>query len=114
MTFERKPTLHGALLQLRPLRPDDFAAWERGERMPGYAPVMLMLDGRRIEPVGYRVTDDEVRFEGEGGVRLNARIDRDALDRARRNLGDEGAVVTGTLTVGGRTAPVSLRLQGGG
>lgn len=95
-------------------RPDDFAAWERGERMPGYAPVMLMLDERRIEPVSYRVTDDEVRFEGQGGVRLTARIDQDALDRARRNLGDEGAVVTGTLTVGGRTAPVGLRLQGGG
>lgn len=95
-------------------RPEDFAAWERGERMAGYAPIMLMLDDARVEPRGYRVTDETLAFDGEGGVRLTARIDQDALSTARRNLGDEGAVVTGTLTVGGRTAPVSLRLQGGG
>ena len=96
---------------------DDFAAFERGERVPEFAPVMLMLDGDRILPTGYRVTDETVRFEGQAGrtlVRLEAEIDLDALAEARRTLGGEGVVIRGTLEVGGERAAVAFSRATGG
>jgi hypothetical protein len=96
---------------------DDFAAYERGERVPGFAPVMLMLGGERVLPAAYRVTDDRVRFEGRAGgtpVRLEAEIDLDALAEARRTLGGDDAVITGTLRVGGESAPVAFSRATGG
>ncbi len=96
---------------------DDFAAFERGERVPDFAPVMLMLDGDRVLPTGYRVTDETVRFEGQVGrtpVRLEAEIDLDALAEARRTLGGEGVVIRGTLEVGGERAAVAFSRATGG
>ena len=89
-----------------------FTAWEDGERVAGLAPVMLEFADAagtrtRVVPSRYTVTDSTVRFEGRsadlGEVRFDGRLDDEALATARRNLGDEGAVVTGTLTVGGQT-----------
>lgn len=96
---------------------DDFAAFERGERVPGFAPVMLMLGGERVLPTAYRVTDETVSFEGQAGrtaVRLEARIDLDALAEARRTLGDDSPVVSGTLRVGGEQAAVAFSRATGG
>ncbi len=89
-----------------------FAAWEAGERIAGLAPVMLEFEDAagartRVVPSRYTVTDSAVRLVGRspalGEVAFDGRLDADALATARRNLGDEGAVVTGTLKVGGRT-----------
>lgn len=91
--------------------PEDFAAFERGERVPDFAPVTLMLGGDRILPSGYRVTDETVRFEGQAGrtpVRLEAEIDLDALAEARRTLGGDGVVIRGTLEVGGERSAVAF------
>ena len=96
---------------------EDFAAFERGERVPDFAPVMLMLDGERVLPTAYRVTDETVRFEGQAGrtaVRLEGRIDLDALAEARRTLGDDSPVVTGRLRVGGEEAAVTFSRATGG
>ena len=53
------------------------------------------------------MTDTSVRFEGRspelGVVSFEGRLDPGALATSRRNLGDEGVVVTGTLTAGGET-----------
>jgi hypothetical protein len=89
-----------------------FAAWEGGERIDGLAPVTLEFEHKggaliRVMPVRYTVTDSLVRFEGRsselGDVAFDGRLDPEALATARRNLGDQGAVVTGTLKIGGRT-----------
>lgn len=89
-----------------------FAAWEDGERIAGLAPVMLEFEDAggartRVVPSRYSVTDTTVRLQGRsaklGEVTFIGRMDPDALATARRNLGDEGAVVTGSLTAGGRT-----------
>lgn len=101
----------------------EFEAWERGETSPTFAPVMLQFDdvsspmvatelgethsiSVRVLPTRYSVTEDAIRFAGRsdelGSVSFNARIDQEALATARRNLGDEGAVLTGALIVGGR------------
>jgi len=48
-----------------------------------------------------------VRFEGEspelGRVTFEGRLDQGALATARRNLGGDGVVLTGSLTAGGQT-----------
>ena len=89
-----------------------FAAWEDGDRSAGLAPVVLEFadaDGTRIRvvPSRYTVTDTTVRLAGRseelGEVTFDGRLDADALATARRNLGDDGAVVTGRLTAGGQT-----------
>lgn len=101
----------------------DFATWEAGRRTVGLAPVMLEFEDARgartrVVPSRYTVTDTVVRLEGRsaelGEVAFDGRLDADALATARRNLGDEGAVVTGTLKAGGRTfSGVHLRWWAG-
>lgn len=102
----------------------DFAAWEDGQRSETFAPVMLQFDNlaspmvqtelgearsvtSRVLPSFYSVSDARVQFEGRsaelGRVSFDGRMDPGALATARRNLGDEGAVVVGDLIVGGRT-----------
>lgn len=102
----------------------DFADWEAGRRSGTFAPVMLEFvdpsspttatelgevhTGRiRVLPERYSVTEDRVRFTGRspdlGEVTFEGRLDVEALASARRNLGDEAAVLTGTLTAGGAT-----------
>ena len=102
----------------------DFADWEAGRRMGTFAPVMIELEDEtspmtatelgevrsgqiRVLPSRYQVTDDRVAFEGRadgvGEVRFDGRLDQEALATSRRNLGDEGAVLTGTLQIGGRS-----------
>lgn len=101
----------------------DFADWEAGRRMGAFAPVMIELEDEtspmtatelgevrsgqvRVLPTHYQVTDDRIAFEGRadgvGEVRFDGRLDQEALAVSRRNLGDEGVVVTGALQIGGR------------
>ena len=113
----------------------EFEAWEGGERIGTFAPVMLQFDDTwspmvqtelgeahsvtvRVLPTAYAVSDEQVRFAGSseelGTVSLVLRLDREALATARRNLGDEAPVLTGKVTVGDRTFDdVRLRWYGG-
>jgi hypothetical protein len=66
----------------------------------------------------YSVTDTSLSFEGRspelGAVRFEGSLDPGALATSRRNLGDEGVVVTGRLTVGDAPArTVQLRWWAG-
>jgi len=99
----------------------DFAAWEGGTREGQFAPVMLefvdessptvqteqgdVRTGRvRVLPRFYSVENGMLRFVGVseelGIVQLDARLNDEALATARRNLGAEGAVLNGTLSLG--------------
>lgn len=113
----------------------EFQAWEGGSRSGTFGPVMLQFDdatspmvqteigeahsvNARVLPTTYSVTDTRISFEGRSGelgaVRFEGALDPGALATSRRNLGDEGVVVTGTLTVGGTPAQnVRLRWWGG-
>ena len=88
-------------------QPADFAAWEAGGGQGDFAPVRLVVGGIAVRPTAYRVEDDRLRFEGTaeapGEVVFDGVVDPDALATARRNLGEEGPVVTGTLTVDSQT-----------
>lgn len=112
----------------------EFIAWETGERTAGFAPVMIEFEDMtgppvateagerrrrlRLLPAAYAVTDQSVRFAalsgGLGAVSFEGRLDQDALSHARRNLGEEGPVLKGTLKVGNRTFEgLSLRWWAG-
>lgn len=113
----------------------DFQAWEGGSRSGTFGPVMLQFDDvtspmveteigearsitARVLPTTYSVTDTRISFEGQsaelGAVRFEGTLDPGALATSRRNLGDEGVVVTGALTVGDAPAQnVQLRWWGG-
>lgn len=101
-----------------------FRSWAEGDRPATFAPVMLQFEDvtspmvateigearsvtARVLPTRYAVSDDGVSFEGTspelGRVGFEGQLDPGALATARRNLGDEGVVMTGTLTVGGQT-----------
>lgn len=60
----------------------------------------------RVLPTAYAVTDDRVRFAGQsdalGGVSADLRLDPEALATARRNLGSDATVLTGTVQIGDR------------
>lgn len=88
----------------------DFAAWEGGSKSATFAPVMIEFekDGAetiRVLPKTYEVTDGRIRFEGVdpvlGNVAFNGTLDQGALATARRNLGEEAPVLTGTVRAGG-------------
>lgn len=102
----------------------EFEAWKGVESGTTFAPVMLQFDDAtspmvqtelgearsvtaRVLPTRYDVAEDRIVFEGTsaelGVVRFEGRIDQGALATSRRNLGDEGVVVTGTLTAAGQT-----------
>ena len=113
----------------------EFQAWEGESRSGTFGPVMLQFDDAtspmvqteigeahsitaRVLPTAYSVTDNRIRFEGRsaelGAVRFEGELDPGALATSRRNLGDEGVVVTGRLTVGDAPAQnVRLRWWGG-
>ncbi|MGV8929783.1 MAG: hypothetical protein ACOH1E_08515 [Brevundimonas sp.] len=113
----------------------EFEAWEAGDRTGTFAPVMFQFDDAtspmvqteigethsitaRVLPTRYSVTDTRIRFEGRstelGPVNFEGVLDPGALATARRNLGDEGVVLTGTLKVGDAPArTVQLRWWGG-
>ena len=113
----------------------DFAAWEAGNRSTTWAPIMIEFEDAtspmvqtelgearsgqvRVLPTSYAVTDTSVSFTGTspelGEVKFEGVLNPDALATSRRNLGDEGAVLTGSLTAGGITiGMVSLRWWGG-
>lgn len=102
----------------------DFMSWRDGARTAGYAPIMLEFEAgdqarrTRLIPTAYDVTEERVRFEARsrdlGAVSFEGRLDPDALAKARRNLGDQGVVLKGTLKVGGRTFDgVSMRWWAG-
>ena len=113
----------------------DFAAWEAGNRSSTWAPIMIEFEDTtspmvqtelgearsgqaRVLPTSYAVTDTAVRFTGLspelGEVRFEGTLNPDALATSRRNLGDEGAVLTGSLTANGTTiGMVSLRWWAG-
>lgn len=96
-----------------------FAAWEGGSRAS--PPLILSLTGPQGEatvlPDAYVVTEDRVQMRGSapgvGPVELSARIDQGALATARRNLGDQTPVVTGTVSVNGRRTSFMLSWWGG-
>jgi len=113
----------------------DFQSWEGGTRSATFGPVMLQFDDltspmvqteigeahsitARVLPTRYSVTDTALSFEGRsaelGEVRFEGVLDPGALATSRRNLGDEGVVVTGRLTVGDAPAQtLQLRWWGG-
>jgi len=109
----------------------DFIAWEGGERPAGFAPVMIEFEDMvgpplengnrrrlRLIPAAYDVTEDRVRVQalsgGLGTVSFDGKLDQGALATARRNLGDKGVVLKGTLKVGNRTFNnVSMRWWAG-
>ncbi len=113
----------------------EFQTWEGGSRSGTFGPVMLQFDDAtspmvqteigearsitaRVLPTSYAVTDTGIAFEGRspelGAVRFEGTLDPGALATARRNLGDEGVVVRGRLTVGeGPPRNVELRWWGG-
>lgn len=108
----------------------DFIAWEGGQRQASFAPVMLeFVDAgaasdeqgtrrTRLISTSYDVTEDRVRFEARsrelGAVSFDGKLDQGALATARRNLGDKGVVLKGTLKVGNRTFnSVSMRWWAG-
>lgn len=113
----------------------EFEAWEGGSPSGTFGPVMLQFDDvtspmvqteigearsitARVLPSTYSVTDNRIAFEGRsaelGAVRFEGTLDPGALATARRNLGDEGVVVTGRLTVGDAPAQaVQLRWWAG-
>jgi len=102
----------------------DFMAWRDGQRTAGFAPIMMEFEAEdktrrtRLIPTAYDVTEDRVRFEATsrelGVVSFEGRLDQDALAKARRNLGDQGVVLKGTLKVGDRTFDgVSMRWWAG-
>lgn len=96
-----------------------FAAWEGGSRAS--PPLILSLTGPQGEasvlPDAYVVTDDRIQMSGSapgmGPVELSARIDQGALATARRNLGDQTPVVTGTVSLSGRRTTFTLSWWGG-
>lgn len=109
----------------------EFETWQGGERSETFAPVMLTFDHAsspmvetelgetrrvsvRVLPTVYAVDDVQVRFEGQspelGRVIFDGRMDQGALATSRRNLGDEGVVMTGSLKVGD-SAPRAVRLR---
>lgn len=113
----------------------DFDDWRGGARTGTFAPVMIEFEDvtsamvqteigearagqARVTPTRYSVTDSAVHFEGDsaelGRVAFEGRLDAGALATARRNLGDDGVVMTGTLVAGGQTVRnVSLHWFGG-
>ena len=89
-----------------------FEGWEKGDKRSAYGPVMFEFDDGaggtvRVKPRSYDVSDSRIRFsghaEGVGDVSFNGQMDQGALATARRNLGEETPVMTGTLSVGGRS-----------
>lgn len=109
----------------------EFESWTAGQRTGTFGPVMLQFDDAtspkvateigeahsvtaRVLPTSYSVNDAEIRFEGRspelGRVQFSGRLDQGALATARRNLGDEGAVLTGSLKVGDAPAQ-AVRLR---
>jgi len=109
----------------------DFSAWEGGQRTSGFAPVMIEFEDMvgpplatgnrrrlRLIPAAYDVTESRVRVQalsgGLGAVSFDGKLDLGALSTARRNLGDRGVVLKGTLKVGNRTFNnVSMRWWAG-
>lgn len=102
----------------------EFESWEGGARSDPFAPVMLEFEDAtspmvqtelgethsitaRVLPTSYAVSDTAVAFSGEsaelGSVSFEGRLDPGALATAKRNLGGDGVVMTGTLTAGGQT-----------
>ena len=102
----------------------EFQAWTGAETETTFAPFMVQFDDAtspmaetelgetrsitaRVLPTRYAVSDDRIEFEGisaeMGAVSFEGRIDQGVLATSRRNLGDEGVVVTGTLTAAGQT-----------
>lgn len=96
-----------------------FEAWEAGAR--DAPPLILSLSGPnglvQAPPRTYVLSDDRLKMEASarGGVdvALDLQLSQGGLATARRNLGDQNPVMTGTAVIEGRLTPVSLTLWGG-
>ncbi len=109
----------------------EFESWQAGQRSGTFGPVMLQFDDTsspmvqseigeahsvtvRVLPTSYTVNDAQIRFEGQsselGRVMFEGRLDQGALATSRRNLGDEGAVLTGSLKIGD-ARPQAVRMR---
>lgn len=94
-------------------------AWEDGQG--GASPVTVTFKTPQgavhVGPETYQITDDVFRFSGvsAGGqtVTFTGVLDQGDLATARRNLGDQTAVLVGTLKVGNVSIPARLGLWGG-
>lgn len=104
--------------------PFEFDKWDRGERIPTYAPVMIEFEDvtsptktnelgqdyhvvqARVLPSAYSVEAGRLRFAGAdpklGAVTFDGTIDPAALASARNHDGAEIVVIRGTLQVGSR------------
>jgi hypothetical protein len=103
-----------------------FDEWEAGQRPNPYAPVMLEFDdvtspkaanelggehftvSERILPDAYSINGADIAFTDKdsklGKVSFRGRLDLAAIAAAKRENGQtEGAVMTGTLTVGDKS-----------
>lgn len=104
--------------------PHSFENWVSGNtRQPTQAPLTMVFSGNNgeltVAPARFDVSDSRVRFDGSspvtGDYRFDGRIDLDALATARRTLGYEGAVLKGSLKIGGQTFDnLSLKIKTGG
>jgi len=92
----------------------DFSQWEGGGKSETFGPVMFEFADEsgatvRVLPKAYLVEDGRVRFAGSspelGEVSFEGALDQGALATARRNLGEEAPVLSGTLRAGGQSFP---------
>ena len=92
----------------------DFSQWEGGGKSETFGPVMFEFADAsgatvRVLPKAYLVEDGRVRFAGSspelGEVSFEGALDQGALATARRNLGEEAPVLSGTLRAGGQSFP---------
>jgi hypothetical protein len=109
----------------------EFQSWQAGQRSGTFGPVMLQFEDTtspmtqtelgetrsvtaRVLPTSYTVNDAQIRFEGRspelGAVIFDGRLDQGSLATSRRNLGNEGVVLTGSLKVGDAPAQ-AVRLR---
>jgi hypothetical protein len=124
--FAKAPIQFGnfKLRELHLGAPEDFAAYEKGQRVsPNYAPIMLEFDdvtspqrenelgqpyhevSRRVLPKAYKVTSEQVSFYGQddvlGEVSFEGQLDAKALERVKGGAAEE-PVLTGVLTAMGQ------------
>jgi len=103
--------------------PHTFKAWMDGAHASAGAPATFVFEdmqspsadlaspegGRTLTVVAaaFDISKDRISIDavsgGVGVVRFEGRLDLNALDTSRRNLGHEGAVLTGQLKIGHQT-----------
>lgn len=105
--------------------PSDFETWEKGDRGSSFGPIQFEFEDAasptrtgetgaeshtgsiRVLPDAYVLDGQRLTFFGHdkalGQVSFDGRFDKTALIEAKANGSSQTAVLTGTLTVGGKT-----------